>query len=115
MTLASTINLNATTPSPAAGHQNVAVATDSATPTANISFTDPVMVGDSGAGGTAGNVPAPPSGSAAAGKFLKADGTFAVPSGSFSNPMTTAGDLIDGGASGTPPRIAIGTTGYVLT
>ncbi|HLZ09078.1 MAG TPA: hypothetical protein VKT80_10850 [Chloroflexota bacterium] len=41
--------------------------------------TVPVMVGDSGSGGTAGLVPAAPSGSAAAGKFLKADGTFAVP------------------------------------
>lgn len=41
---------------------------------------DPV-VGDSGSGGTKGLVPAPGSGDAAAGKFLKADGTFAVPSG----------------------------------
>lgn len=39
------------------------------------------MVGDSGAGGTKGLVPAPGAGDAAAGKFLKADGTFAVPSG----------------------------------
>lgn len=31
------------------------------------------------------------------------------------NPMTTAGDLIVGGSSGTPDRIAIGTTGKVLT
>lgn len=40
------------------------------------------MVGDSGSGGTQGAVPAPPAGSAAAGKFLKADGTFAVPASS---------------------------------
>lgn len=40
------------------------------------------MVGDSGSGGTKGLVPAPGAGDAAAGKFLKADGTFAVPSGS---------------------------------
>lgn len=39
----------------------------------------PVMVGDSGTGGTKGAVPAPSAGDAAAGKFLKADGTFAVP------------------------------------
>lgn len=39
------------------------------------------MVGDAGSGGTKGLVPAPASGDAAAGKFLKADGTFAVPSG----------------------------------
>ena len=31
------------------------------------------------------------------------------------NPMTTAGDLIVGGASGAPNRIGIGTDGYVLT
>lgn len=39
------------------------------------------MVGDSGAGGTHGLAPAPPPGSAAAGKFLKADATWAVPAG----------------------------------
>lgn len=39
----------------------------------------PNMVGDTGSGGTAGLVPAAPAGSAAAGKFLKADATFAVP------------------------------------
>ena len=39
------------------------------------------MVGDSGAGGTKGLVPAPAAGDAAASKFLKADGTWAAPSG----------------------------------
>lgn len=39
------------------------------------------FVGDSGSGGTKGQVPAPASGDTAAGKFLKADGTWAVPSG----------------------------------
>lgn len=37
------------------------------------------VVGDSGSGGTKGLVPAPAAGDAAAGKFLKADGSFAVP------------------------------------
>lgn len=37
------------------------------------------VVGDSGAGGTKGLVPAPAAGDAAAGKYLKADGTWAVP------------------------------------
>lgn len=37
------------------------------------------VVGDSGSGGTRGLVPAPGAGDSAAGKFLKADGTFAVP------------------------------------
>ena len=37
------------------------------------------VVGDAGSGGTKGLVPAPASGDAAAGKFLKADGTWAAP------------------------------------
>ena len=81
MSLASTVNLNGSTPAPASGQQNIAFADDAGSPTVNISATDPPMVGDTGTGGTGGNVPAPPSGSAAAGKFLKADGTWAVPSG----------------------------------
>ena len=75
MSLASTVNLNGSTPAPASGQQNIAFADDAGSPTVNISATDPPMVGDTGTGGTGGNVPAPPSGSAAAGKFLKADGT----------------------------------------
>ena len=43
------------------------------------------VVGDSGSGGTKGLVPAPGAGDAAAGKFLKADGTFAVPVNTISN------------------------------
>jgi hypothetical protein len=43
------------------------------------------VVGDSGSGGTKGLVPAPSSGDAAAGKFLKADGTWATAS-SFPTP-----------------------------
>lgn len=39
------------------------------------------FVGDSGAGGSIGAVPAPASGDAAAGKFLKADGTWTTPPG----------------------------------
>ncbi len=42
------------------------------------------LVGDSGSGGTKGLVPAPASGDAAASKFLKADGTWAVPAGAGS-------------------------------
>jgi len=40
---------------------------------------------------------------------LPASGTLMV------NPMTTAGDVIYGGASGVPTRLAVGTNGYVLT
>jgi hypothetical protein len=39
------------------------------------------VVGDSGSGGTKGLAPAPAAGDAAAAKFLKADGTWAVPAG----------------------------------
>lgn len=35
--------------------------------------------------------------------------------GGFNNPMTTAGDIIIGGFNGTPTRLALGTSGYVLT
>lgn len=55
------------------------------------------MVGDSGSGGTKGLVPAPAAGDAAAGKFLKADGTWAAPPSSglptgaiFAWPTSTA-------------------------
>jgi hypothetical protein len=48
--------------------------------------------------------------------FLNGAGGYTTPAGSgFSNPMTTAGDLIDGGSSGTPQRLGIGSTGQVLT
>jgi hypothetical protein len=56
-----------------------------------------VLVGDSGAGGTKGLAPAPAAGDAAAGKFLKADGTYAVPSGGTTvefSPLTD-GDLTE--------------------
>lgn len=49
----------------------------------------PDFVGDSGSGGTKGAVPAPAAGDAAAGKFLKADGTFAVPAGSATGTVTS--------------------------
>ena len=39
------------------------------------------VVGDSGSGGTKGLVPAPAAGDAAAGKFLKANGTWSTPAG----------------------------------
>lgn len=78
MSLATTVNLNATTPAAATGTQNVVFATDSGSPTVNISATDPAMVGDTGSGGLAGNVPAPGAGDAAANKFLKADATWAT-------------------------------------
>lgn len=47
------------------------------------------FVGDSGSGGALGYVPAPASGDAAAGKFLKADGTWTAPSSSGGSTFTT--------------------------
>ena len=76
------ILLNKTTPAAPSGQQNVVFQSDGATPQQSISAYDQLMVGDTGSGGKAGNVPAPAAGDAAAGKFLKADGTFAVPPGS---------------------------------
>jgi hypothetical protein len=100
---------NSTEPAAPSGNQNVKPQMDTNGPLQNFSFypqkatasllgvvkpdgttmrvdasgnmTAKTMVGDTGSGGTAGIVPAPPAGSAAAGKFLKADGTFAVPPG----------------------------------
>lgn len=45
------------------------------------------FVGDSGSGGAKGLVPAPATGDASAGKYLKADGTWATPSGSATAPV----------------------------
>lgn len=74
-----------------AGHKHTGAAGDG--PVLN-SF-----VGDAGSGGTAGIVPAPASGSCAAGKFVSACGGFAIPSGS-------------GGATGaTGPTGPVGPTG----
>lgn len=60
------------------------------------------MVGDAGAGGINGLVPAPAAGDAAANKFLKADGTWSVPPA----PAIDAGTLLFGagriGATTTP-------------
>ncbi len=45
----------------------------------------PVVIGDSGAGGTRGAVPAPAAGDAAANKFLKADGTWTAVAASLAD------------------------------
>ncbi len=74
----SLLNFSNSTPAAPSGKTNVDWQTDSG---GDLSAYMPLLVGDSGSGGTSGAVPAPPAGSAAAGKFLKADGTFAVPAG----------------------------------
>ena len=49
--------------------------------------------------------------------YLRADGTWAEPAsgGGMTNPMTTQGDVIYGGTSGAPTRLAKGTAAQVLT
>ncbi len=58
----------------------------------------PGMTGDSGAGGAKGAAPAPAAGDAAAGKYLKADGTWAVPPDNGITQLT--GDVTAGPGSG---------------
>jgi hypothetical protein len=117
-------NLNGTTPAAPANSRNATwqvVSSPSGTdPTSGNPVYDgscyiPDMVGDTGSGGADGLVPAPPAGSAAAGKFLKADGTFAVPPTTppYTSPLTTKGDLF--GHSTVDARIPVGADGTVLT
>ena len=75
------------------------------------------FVGDSGSGGTKGLVPAPASGDAAAGKFLKADGTFAVPSGGGGSPGGSAGQVQwnDTGSFGGSSGITLTSTIATIT
>jgi hypothetical protein len=51
------------------------------------------LTGDSGSGGSKGLAPAPASGDAAAGKFLKADGTWALPPTASGVPDGDKGDI----------------------
>ena len=88
--MAGIINLDNTTPAPPSGNTNVEWQGDSSTPR-NVSAYLPNMVGDSGSGGTAGAVPGPAAGAAAAGKFLKADGTWAIPPGGLAGASVKTG------------------------
>lgn len=58
------------------------------------------FTGDSGSGGAAGAVPAPGAGAAAAGKFLRADGTWAVPSSGSPGANPPACTILTGMGSG---------------
>lgn len=79
------------------------------------------FVGDSGSGGTKGEVPAPAAGDAAASKFLKADGTWATVAGGSSTfnaltsgTNTTAAMLVGSGATlGVTGTGTIASTGLV--
>lgn len=109
---AGTLNFSPTTPAPPANQQNIVPQNDGGGSVANQSFYDPLMVGDSGAGGKAGNAPAPASGDAAALKFLRADGTWSKPPGSVAATLSAAPSApgnfsIAHGLSAAPSRIAI--------
>lgn len=100
-----TVNINGLTAS-------VPVVTDASKNLVSLSYANFTaalsdMVGDAGAGGTKGLAPAPGAGDAAAGKFLKADGTWATPTG--------AGDVV-GPASSVDGEAVLfdGTTGKLL-
>lgn len=76
------------------------------------------MVGDSGAGGTKGMVPAPAAGDAAATKFLKADGTWAVPAGTGAGTVNSVAVATANGFAGTvadPTNNAIITVKTTIT
>jgi hypothetical protein len=82
--VASIINLNDATPAPPSGVTNACWQGDASTPARNVSAYMPLLVGDDDPSSpleapASGAVPAPASGDAAAGKFLKADGTWQVP------------------------------------
>lgn len=97
-------NFQAADPTPPAGARNVTWQVDSTSsgtdattgqPYFNTSAYMDDMVGDSGAGGEDGLVPAPAAGDAAAGKFLKADATWDLPT----KGVGTVGITVDGGGS----------------
>jgi hypothetical protein len=81
MSLATKVDFDHTAFSPPTGGVMAKQQNDGGSPTVKMGFGVDKMAGDSGSGGTPGVVPAPASGDAAAGKYLKADGTWDVPAG----------------------------------
>ena len=78
MRLATKVDFDHTAFSPPSGGVMAKQQNDGGSPTVKMGFGVDKMTGDSGSGGEAGVVPAPAAGDAAAGKYLKADGTWAV-------------------------------------
>lgn len=85
---------------------DAATLTDGSDATALHVHTD--LVGDSGAGGVAGFVPAPAAGDAAAGKYLDADGTWTVPPDTDTTYSDFTGDSGAGGVAGLVPAPGAG-------
>ena len=72
----------------------------------------PILVGDSGSGGTAGVVPAPASGDASANKFLAADGTWKQSGSAIRTINAQTGvsytfQLTDGSGNGNNPLVTL--------
>ncbi|MBF0244402.1 MAG: hypothetical protein HQL31_03925 [Planctomycetes bacterium] len=76
----------------------------------------PVMVGDSGAGGVAGAVPAPSAEDGAAGKYLKADGTWTVPPSAVGDMQKSVYDANDNGKADDTDKLAgVTPSAFALT
>ena len=103
MSVANTVDLDHTLSPPSGCDVNAVEKNDGGTPTVKVAFGIPRMVGDSGSGGTGGAVTPPGAGDAAAGKYLKADGTWDVPPGGAS-PNFADGEVVSG--SGTAFTLA---------
>lgn len=76
------------------------------------------FVGDSGSGGTKGIVPAPAAGDAAAGKYLKSDGTWTTPSGAaagINRTITSISSVTTAGATASTDYVYICTSTFTLT
>ena len=96
------INLNDSTPVAPANAVNVTWQKSGTDVSAHVSE----FAGDGGSGGASGLVPAPVAGDAAAGKFLKADGTWEAPP----VPPRSCGATFDGGGA----ALSSGAVAYLV-
>lgn len=103
------LDFNDSTPAPPSGRANVKWQKGGSGSNIVLSANMPNFTGDSGSGGAPGAVPAPAAGDAAAGKVLKADGTWAAPSGSGGSAAPFTSMLAP--SSVTPPVLASLTWG----
>jgi hypothetical protein len=105
-----TINLNDSLPAAPSGTTNCKWQADApGTDPRNISVYMPILVGDSGSGGSSGAVPAPSPGDAAANKFLKASGAFAtLPAVNLTSEVIGILPIANGGSGTSTPSLVAG-------